>query len=455
MTARSDIAPKTVFARSTFGLDAVLPRVSHGQGSWIYDSTGKRYLDGSGGPAVFAIGHANPEVNEAVRAQMDQIAHGYRYLFTSQAADDLAEILSNVSGGQFNNGVLVSSGSEAVESCLKIALQYHAARGDSRRKRFIARERSYHGNTLGALSVSGFATRRASFEGALMPTSFVSAANDYRRPDNVSREGLVPWLANQLEEEILAQGPETIAAFIFEPVVGAAGGVVPAPAGYAQAMAEICRRYGILVIADEVMCGSGRTGHWIAHHEDGIRADITSVAKGLAAGYVPMGAALYSDDVAEVLRGHGGVQSGHTFTGHTAGCAAAVAVQRIIARDGLMDRVRTRGPQLRAEIASALSDLPEVGDVRGRGYFIGVEIVADAQTRTPFPSQLMAHALIGRLAFERGLIIYPCAGNVDGRSGDTLVVAPPYNATEDELAYLVDTLSAALREALPVLRASV
>lgn len=458
MTASTDAqtaTQKPVFGRSTFGLGDALPCVSHGQGSWIYDTTGKRYLDGSGGPAVYAIGHANPEVNEAIRQQMDNIAHGYRYLFTSQAAMDLRDILSDLSDGQFNNAVMVSSGSEAVESCLKIALQYHTARGEMSRRRFIARDRSYHGNTLGALSVSGFATRRASFQGALIPASFVSAANDYRRPDNVSSENLVGWLANELEEEILRTGPENIAAFIFEPVVGAAGGVVPAPAGYAKAMAEICRGYGILVIADEVMCGSGRTGHWIAHHEDGIRADITSVAKGLAAGYIPMGAALYSDAVAEVLTAHGGVQSGHTFTGHTAGCAAAVAVQRIVARDGLMERVRTRGPQLKAEIAAALADIPEVGDVRGRGYFIGVEIVADPETRTPFPASHMVHALIGRIAFEKGLIIYPCSGNVDGKSGDTVVVAPPYNATDDELAYLVDTLSAAVREALVIARATV
>lgn len=450
MTAQTN--RKRKFGGSSFGVDD-LPRISHGVGSWVYDSTGKRYLDGSGGPAVYALGHAHPEVNAAVAAQMNKIAHAYRYLFTSEPAEELQATIAAATRGLFNHMVFVNSGSEAVESCMKIALQYHSARGQKSRRRFITRRRSYHGNTLGALSLSGFESRRVAFEGALLPVSFVSAANAYRLPPNVAAEGLVPHLAAELEREILSIGAENVAAFVFEPVVGAAGGVVPAPAGYARAMAEVCRRHGVLVIADEVMCGSGRTGTWCAIEQHGIAPDIMSVAKGLAAGYIPMGAALYSDEVHAVLTGDGGVQTGHTFTAHTAGCAAAVAVQTIIRRDHLLERVATRGALLQAELRLALAEIPEVGDVRGAGYFIGIEIVADSETKQPFPAEAKLHAEIGRRAFEAGLIVYPCAGNVDGRAGDTVIVAPPYNATDEELLFLTETLTAAIRGAVAAARA--
>lgn len=449
MTIRPDSAP--VKSPGTFGID-MLPRVARGEGSYIHDVSGKRYLDGSGGPAVYALGHANAEVNAAVAEQMDRIAHAYRYTFTSDAAEELAAILVDRTG--LDHSMIVSSGSEAVESCLKVALQYHAARGEMSRRRFISRERSYHGNTLGALSVSGFKARRASYEGALMPASFVSAANVYRMPDGVDGEqALVPFLVRELEEEIMRQGPETIAAFIFEPVVGAAGGVVPAPPGYAKAVQEVCKRHGILLIADEVMSGSGRTGTWRALEQDGITPDIMSVAKGLAAGYAPLGAMLYSAQIAEALDAtHGGIQSGHTFVGHTAACAAGVAVQKIIARENLLERVRTRGAALLQELRNEFADLPEVGDIRGRGYFIGLEIVADPETKVPFSPDLHVHAVIGRTAFANGLICYPCAGNVDGTAGDTVILAPPYTASDAELDELVALLSTSVREVIAGLR---
>ena len=318
--------PRTTGTGSSYGVDH-LPKIASARGSYLYDVDGRRYLDGSGGPAVYCLGHAHPEVNAAVKAQLDQIAHAYRYLFSSDAADELTEIITRASGGHFPHIVFVSSGSEAVESCLKIALQYHAATGAMSRRRFISRRRSWHGNTLGALSVSDFQSRRAAFEGSLLDVSFVSAANAYRPPDGVAPEDLVTFLAKELEDEILRVGPETVAAFIFEPVVGAAGGVVPAPAGYAQAIALVCRHHGVLIIGDEVMCGSGRVGTFRALEHDGVVPDIMSIAKGLAAGYVPLGAALYSDRIHQALMAaHGGAQTGHTFTGHTAACAAGVAV---------------------------------------------------------------------------------------------------------------------------------
>lgn len=439
---------------SSFGVDH-LPRISHGKGSYVYDRTGKRYLDGSGGPAVFSVGHANDEVNAAIRDQMDRIAHAYRYIFTSDASDELQEIMLRNTGGAFERIVFVSSGSEAVESCLKIALQYWSAVGRPGKRRIISRRRSWHGNTLGALSVSDFKSRRDAFEGALIEASFVSAANDYRRPEGVTSEGLAAHLAAELEAEILRIGPDRVAAFIFEPVVGAAGGVVPAPAGYARAVAEVCRRHEVLLIGDEVMCGSGRCGTWRALAHDGVEPDIMSVAKGLAGGYVPLGAAMYSGRIAAALQAaHGGPLTGHTFTGHTAACAAGVAVQKLIAREGLIDRVRLRGATLQEELRQAMAHLPEVGDVRGRGYFIGIELVRDPKTKEPFEAARQVHARIGALAFERGLIIYPCTGNVDGRRGDTVIVAPPYNASDAELAELTEILAGAVGDALAEARAT-
>lgn len=431
---------------SSFGVEQ-MPRIAYGRGSYVYDVTGKRYLDGSGGPAVYAIGHANAEVNAAIKAQMDEIAHAYRYTFTSDASDGLQELVLRRTNDIFEKVIFVSSGSEAVESCLKIALQYWAAVGRISKRRFIARRRSWHGNTLGALSVSDFKARRTSFEGSLLDVSFVSAANDYRRPAGISSEGLAQHLADELEAEILRVGADTVAAFIFEPVVGAAGGVVPAPAGYSRAIREVCDRHDILLISDEVMCGSGRTGTFRALEPDGVRPDIMSIAKGLAAGYVPLGAALYSGRIADaILNAHGGPQTGHTFTGHTAACAAGLAVQTLIEREGLIEHVRTRGARLQDELRDAMRHIPEVGDVRGRGYFIGLELVADPETKAPFDHTLQLHARIGANAFSRGLIVYPCTGNVDGVSGDTVIVAPPYNASEDELAEIVGTLTSAISD---------
>ncbi len=258
---------------SGFGLSD-LPRIARGEGSYLYDQTGKAYLDGSGGPAVFCLGHAHPEVNSAISTQLDSIAYAYRYLFTSAALESLTETVLRLSGGGFKDVLYSADGSEAVESALKVALQHFAARGLMSKRRFIARRRSWHGNTLGALSVSGFAARRRAFEGSLIDAIFVSPANAYRPPPGCGSSALIAYLAAELEQSILDAGPETVAAFIFEPIVGAAAGVVPAPPGYATAMAAVCRKYDVLVIADEVMCGVGRSGTWRALEHDGVTPDI-------------------------------------------------------------------------------------------------------------------------------------------------------------------------------------
>jgi adenosylmethionine-8-amino-7-oxononanoate aminotransferase len=438
-----------------------LPRVSHGRGIYVYDSAGKRYLDASGGPAVYCLGHGHVEVTAAIVRQLEHIAHGYRYTFTSEPLEQLRELIvracrgtqraADASGAAstLDAMVFVSGGSEAVESALKVALQYHTARGEMKRRRFIARRRSWHGNTLGALAVSDFLDRRAPFEGALVEASFLSQVSMYRPPAGVAADELAAHAAAELEAEILRVGAARVAAFIFEPVVGAAGGAVASPPGYARRVREICSRHGVLLIADEVMCGSGRTGTWRALEHDGVVPDIMAVAKGLAGGYLPLGATVFSHAIAAVLEAaDGGPLTGHTFSAHTAACAAGVAVQTIIERDQLLERVRVAGAQFRDALRSALARCDAVGDVRGRGFLIGVELVADRATRAPFPAARALAETIGQCAFEDGLICYATGGNVDGIEGDTILLAPPYIATDAELGEIIERFARAVERGL-------
>jgi adenosylmethionine-8-amino-7-oxononanoate aminotransferase len=426
-----------------------LPVVSHGAGCYVYDKAGNRYLDGSGGPAVFSLGHSHPEVNAAIKEQLDLIAHGYRYSFTSEPLARLTELIQTQAGPGSEHILFVSSGSEAVESALKIALQHHWSTGETNRTRFISRERSYHGNTLGALSVSGFAQRREQFEGALIPCSFVSAANEYRPAVEGSIEELVDYLGDELEEEINRLGAENVAAFIMEPVVGAASGAVPAPRGYAQRIREVCDRHGVLLIADEIMCGSARCGTWLALEHDGVVADITAIGKGLGGGYVPIGAVLYTDEVhAPIFERSGGINTGHTFTGHTLACAAAAKVQQIVIRDGLTKRVEERGSQLIAQLNESTGRLDGVGNIRGRGYLIGIELVRDKATGAPFDPEVNLTELIRDKTLKNGLICYPVNGTIDGNCGDVVIISPPYNASDTVLGELITRLENGLKQAL-------
>jgi adenosylmethionine-8-amino-7-oxononanoate aminotransferase len=425
------------------------PKIAYGKGSRLFDTSGKDYIDGSGGPAVYCLGHAHPEVNEAIKRQLDRVAHGYRYNFTSAPLEELTEIVTGLCGPGYRRMIFTTGGSEAVESALKIALHYHTVNGEPSRRRFIARRRSWHGNTLGALSVSDFKERRDPFEGALIPASHLSPVNTYRPPTNIAPAQVAQYCADELEDEICRLGPRNVAAFIFEPVVGAAGGVVPAPEDYARLVREVCNRHGVLMIADEVMCGAGRCGTWRALEHDGVQPDIMAVAKGLAAGYVPLGATIYHDRVADILEAKaGGPMTGHTFTGHTLACAAGVAVQRVVARDRLVERVAADGPKLMQRLKARLRDLAPLGDLRGRGFFVGLEFVADRATKTPFSPALGLHHRIRARSFENGLICYPMGGNVDGVAGDTVILAPPYNATPSELDEIVDKLDCSVRQAL-------
>ena len=426
-----------------------LPKVARASGCYVTDTNGKQYIDGSGGPAVFSLGHTHPEVNAAIEEQLGRIAHGYRYSFTSDALERLTELIQHQAGPGFEHIVFVTGGSEAMESALKIAMQYHWTLGEPSRKRFIARKRSYHGNTLGALAVSEFLQRREPYEGALTECSFVSSANNYRLPEGVAESQLHDYLADELEQEILRHGPENIAAFVIEPVVGAAGGVVPAPEGYAMKIREVCDRHGVLLIADEVMCGAGRCGTWRALEHDGIKPDIMTMAKGLGGGYVPLGAAIYSSRIGEpIFAKSGGPNTGHTFTGHTLACAGAAAVQEIIVRDKLVERVRVKGVQFQENLKDRIGDVEAVGDIRGRGFFVGVELVSNRETKEPFSPELMMFDRIRRHAMEVGLICYPAGGTLDGTRGDVVILAPPYIASDDELEEIIAKFDRTLRSAV-------
>ncbi len=442
-TATAAALPPNIHSTGT------LPKVVWAKGCYLHDVNGKQYIDGSGGPAVYCIGHANEEVNNAIKQQLDRIAHGYRYNFTTDALEELTEIIGDRCGGTLKNVIFVTGGSEAVESCLKLALQYQTAIGRKSRRRFIARERSWHGNTLGALGVSGFLERRVAFEGAYIDAIRISPANAYRPIAGATPENIGEACARELEETILKHGAENIAAFIFEPVVGAAGGCVPAPPGYARRVREICDRHGVIMIADEVMCGVGRSGTWRALERDGVEPDIMSIAKGLAAGYLPLGAAIYNAKVnAAIMSAHGAPMTGHTFTGHTACCAAGVAVQTIIQRDRLLDRVSANEARIKQMLADALSDVEAVGDIRGRGHFIATELVADRKSKKPFSGELKLFMKIRQRALDNGLICYPVGGNVDGVNGDIVILAPPYNATDAELTEIVDKTARSIKQVL-------
>ena len=432
-------------AKDALTATTALPKVVRGKGSYLWDADGKQYIDGSGGPAVYCLGHGNAEVNEAIIQQLGAIAHGYRYNFTTDALEELTEIIRTNAGGTLREMVFVSGGSEAVESCLKIALQYQTAVGQKSRRRFISRQRSWHGNTLGALGVSGFAERTVAYEGAFIPSIKVSAVNEYRPPAGA----VAATCAAELEAAIVAAGPETIAAFIFEPVVGAAGGCVPAPDDYARRVREICSRYGVLMISDEVMCGAGRTGPWRALQRDGVEPDIMAVAKGLAGGYMPLGVAVCTSAVWESIRAaDGAFGTGHTFTGHTASCAAGVAVQKIIAREGLLARVAGNEVLIKQGLADALAGVEALGDIRGRGHFIALELVADRVSKKPFAPDRKLFMKIRAQAMANGLICYPVGGNVDGVAGDIVILAPPYNASADELGEIIDKTARSVRGVL-------
>ncbi len=429
---------------------AILPVAQRGEGVHIVDSEGRRYLDASGGAAVSCLGHSHPAVIQAIKAQVERIAFAHTAFFTTEAMEELADLLVESAPAGLGRAYFVSGGSEAMEAALKLARQYFVEIGEPGRRHFIARRQSYHGNTLGALAVGGNAWRRAQFEPLLIETHHIAPCYAYRdrRPEE-SEEDYGRRVADELEEKIVALGPETVIGFVAEPVVGATAGAVPPVPGYFRRIREICDRYGVLLILDEVMCGMGRTGTLYACEQDGVSPDILFLAKGLGAGYQPIGAMLIADRIAEaVVAGSGFFQHGHTYMGHATACAAALAVQRTIRDEGLLENVRRQGAALRDALDERFGNHAHVGDIRGRGLFLGLELVADRASKAPFDPDLKLNARIKAEAMARGLICYPMGGTIDGRRGDHVLLAPPFIVTEADVAAIVERLGAAVDAAI-------
>jgi len=425
------------------------PIAKSGQGVYLYDVDGNRIFDGSGGAAVSCLGHGDRDVIAAIQQQAENMAYAHTSFFTSQPAETLADTLVAAAPGDLDRVYLVSGGSEAVEAALKLARQYFIEIGQPSRHRFIARRQSYHGNTLGALATGGNEWRKKPFAPLMVASSHIAPCYEYRgREIGETQFDYGQRVANELEAELLRLGPETVAAFIAEPVVGATLGAVPSVPGYFKRVREICDQYGILLILDEVMCGMGRTGTLFAYEQEGIVPDIITLAKGLAAGYQPIGAMMCSSKIyAAIENGSGFFQHGHTYIGHPIACAAANAVLgKLTGETGA--RVASMGMMLKERLQTKFGQHPNVGDIRGRGLFIGLELVADRETKKPFDPNLGIHKEIKKAAFAAGLGCYPMGGTLDGIQGDHILLAPPFILDENHVDEIADKLAIALKAVL-------
>ena len=422
------------------------PVAASGAGVIIRDSAGKDYIDASGGAAVSCLGHAHPDVLAAMHAQLDRLAYAHTSFFTTEAAEELAADLAAHAPDGIGHVFYVSGGSEAIEAALKLARQYFVERGEPQRGTIVARRQSYHGITLGALATGGRPAQRTQFAPLLIETHHVSPVYEYReRRADETPQAYGERLAGELEDTIAALGGETIMAFVAETVVGATLGAVPAVPGYFRRVREICDRHGILLILDEVMCGMGRTGTLHACEQEGISPDIIAIAKGLGGGFVPIGAVLMQDRIFKTIAdGSGAFQHSHTFMGHPLACAAALAVQRVIRRDNLLANVRQQGAYLARRLNERFGNHPFVGDVRGRGLFQAVELVADRGTKQPFDPALKLNARVKREAMARGLMVYPMGGAADGTRGDHVLLAPPFIVDAPGVDTIVERLGEAI-----------
>ena len=412
-----------------------LPYAVRGEGCYIIDKNNKYYLDASGGAAVSCLGHSDETVKDAIKKQTEKLAFAHTSFFTNDPAEKLANLLAENSPKGLNKVYFVSSGSEAVEASLKLARQYFIEIGEPERHRVISRKQSYHGNTLGALAAGGNVWRRSFFEKIIVDTSLISPCYPYRHQKvNETELDYGLRVANELEEEIIRLGPQNVMAFIAETVVGAtAGALTPVP-GYFKRIREICNQYNILLILDEVMCGMGRTGSLFACEEENIIPDIVTIAKGLGAGYQPIGAMLCQDFIYDTIaNGSGFFQHGHTYLGHPIACAASLAVLTKLINENMCEKVKNKGEILQKILEQDLGQNQFVGDIRGRGLFRGVEIVKDKSTKEPFSRKLNIANNIKKEALNLGLICYPMQGTVDGIIGDHILIAPPFIINEDEI----------------------
>jgi adenosylmethionine-8-amino-7-oxononanoate aminotransferase len=427
-----------------------MPLAVQGEGVYIVDRTGKQYLDASGGAAVSCLGHSDEQVIEAIKSQVERLEFAHTGFFSSVPAEALAELLIKEAPGSLDRVYFVSGGSEAVESAIKLARQYFIEIGQPSRHRIISRLQSYHGNTLGALAAGGNLWRREQFDPLMVETSHISPCYAYRgQQKDESEFDYGQRVANELEAEIQRVGEDQVMAFIAEPVVGATLGAVPAVDGYFRRIREICDQYGVLLILDEVMCGMGRTGSLYACDQEGVAPDILTIAKGLGAGYQPIGAMLCSDRIYQAIEnGSGFFQHGHTYLGHPVACAAAHAVVKKIMDRRMLDRVLAQGVRLHKALLDKFGEHPNVGDIRGRGLFFGLEFVRDRDSKAPFPQQLAFHKNFKRIAFEAGLICYPMGGTIDGQQGDHVLLAPPFIIEVGHIDEIVDKLDKALKTTL-------
>ena len=431
---------------------AELPSAFSGSGCYIHDNKGNTYLDGSGGAAVSCLGHSDEHVKNAIIQQAQQLSYAHTSFFTTEVAEKLATRLARLAPGDINRVYLVSSGSESIEAALKLARQYFVEIGQNDRRQIITRKQSYHGNTLGALASGGNQWRRKQFEPLLIDTTLISPCYEYRyKLGGETEEEYGLRIANELETEIIRLGESNVMAFLLEPVVGATAGAICPVNGYLKRVREICDKYGILLIFDEVMCGMGRTGSLFACDIDGVVPDILTIAKGLGAGYQPIGAMLCQDYIHDVIKnGSGYFQHGHTYLGHPIAAAAADAVLDRLVDDKLLEDVNKKGQILVHKLKKVFDNHPNIGDIRGRGLFIGIEIVENRKSKNPFDHSLNIAGKIKNNAFSEGLICYPAQGTIDGKSGDHVLIAPPFIISEEEINILVERLSLAIQNSISI-----
>ncbi len=428
-----------------------LATIASGDGVYLIDKQGNRYLDACGGAAVSCLGHSNQRVKQAIIDQVNDIPYAHTSFFTNESQEQLAEHLLSHAYGEFSQVYFVTGGSEAIEASLKLARQYFFEQGKTDKRFFIARKQSYHGNTLGALAIGGNLWRRKPFDPILVEGHHISACNEYR--DKLGNETLFDYgqrIANELETKILELGAENVAAFVAETVGGATAGCLTSPAGYFKRIREICDQYDVLLILDEIMCGMGRTGTLHACEQEGIQGDLETIAKGVSAGYQPLGAVLISEKIVNAIdNGSGFFQHGHTYIGHPSSCAAGLATQLEIQERDLLSNVNTQGENLRKSLHESFNSdsllTDHIGDIRGRGLFIGIELVADRNSKKAFDPSLKLHAKIKKKAMLNRLMVYPMGGTVDGVNGDHILLAPPFIIDEDNVAQITERLSNSIR----------
>lgn len=427
-----------------------LPEIASGDGVYLIDKTGKRYFDACGGAAVSCLGHSNETIKNAIKQQLNAVPFAHTAFFTSEVAERLAAKLVEDAPSNIDKVYFVTGGSEANETALKLARQYFVEVGELERKYFIARELSYHGNTIQTLGIAGNEMRKETFRPILPKAHLIPPCYAYRQQHaGESEEAYALRAANTLEDKILELGAENVIGFIAEPVVGATAGVLPPAKNYFKRIREICDQYGILLILDEIMCGMGRCGTRFTCTQEDIEPDIITIAKGLGAGYQPIGATLLSKQINDAIEsGSGGFQHGHTYLSHPMVCAAALAVQQEIDTHKLLDNVNIQGAALKQKLVETFSNHPNIGDIRGRGLFIGIEFVEDKNSKKPFPVTFALHAHLKKAAMDEGLMIYPGCGTIDGKQGHHVLIAPPFIIKPQHIDEIVDKFTQALDHTL-------